>query len=289
MPFSRTTLTHTADYWDKHFLGFLKPLIEENPQLQARRSTPQRGDLLRRIITDLVTSPIVVADLTDNNPNVFWELGVRQSFKHGTITILEEGNALPFDVATKGTLTYYPKDHLKLEDFRIDFKRALQDCLSSPNEPDSHVLETMSGRGSLYEIFRKEEILRRLDALLYMLRMSPELIRSIEFAAKGNETHPRKPYFPTARFQLAPLELLQTNRYLDADDSLYTMIDLLLLELSTCNEELNLWQTHQESVNEWMLHSFLVAGESSKLTTNDLILKLGQALVAERQKLASQF
>jgi len=38
--------------------------------------------------------------LTDYNPNVFWELGVRQSFKHNTITIAEEGVILPFDVSS---------------------------------------------------------------------------------------------------------------------------------------------------------------------------------------------
>ena len=32
---------------------------------------------------------IVVADITDSKPNVYWELGVRQSFKHGTIIIRE--------------------------------------------------------------------------------------------------------------------------------------------------------------------------------------------------------
>ncbi|NVM45355.1 MAG: hypothetical protein HWN79_10600 [Candidatus Lokiarchaeota archaeon] len=63
-----------------------------------------REDILKKIIQSLVTSPIVLADLTDHNPNVFWELGVRQSFKHNTITIAEEGTKLPFDVSPKATI-----------------------------------------------------------------------------------------------------------------------------------------------------------------------------------------
>ena len=78
---------------------FLGPLIEESGELEAYRSEPIRGDVLRQIITNLVFYPVVVADLTDNNPNVYWELGVRQSFKHGTITIAEYGTKLPFDVS----------------------------------------------------------------------------------------------------------------------------------------------------------------------------------------------
>ncbi len=166
MPFSKTTDEHTEDYWTEHYESFLKPLIEENPNREARRSKAMRGDILREIITDLVVSRVVVADLTDNNPNVYWELGVRQSFKHGTITIAEAGTKLPFDVGGKGTLFYYPKDHLKMGDFHKRFKEAIQDCLANPDRPDSHVLETLSGRRTLFEIFRRDEAIRRLDAVL---------------------------------------------------------------------------------------------------------------------------
>lgn len=104
MPFSETSEEHTEQYWTKHFKTFLKPLIEESGDLEVYRSKPLRGDILKQIIAELVVSPIVVADLTDGNPNVFWELGVRQSFKHGTITIAEEGTDIPFDLSVKGIL-----------------------------------------------------------------------------------------------------------------------------------------------------------------------------------------
>jgi len=72
MPFSKTTKDHTKSYWTEHFKSFLKPLIEEYPGLEAHRSKALRGDILRQIITDLVVSHVVVADLTDHNPNVYW-------------------------------------------------------------------------------------------------------------------------------------------------------------------------------------------------------------------------
>ena len=166
MPFSETSDEHTEDYWTRQFNTFLKPLIEERPNLEACRSEALRGDILRQIITDLVVCPIVVADLTDSNPNAYWELGVRQSFKHGTITVAEYDTNLPFDLGSKGTLFYYPKDHIKNEDFRTLFKQAIDECLSHPDSPDSHVLETLSGRGTLFEIIQHDEALRRLEALL---------------------------------------------------------------------------------------------------------------------------
>ena len=166
MPFSKTTEAHTEEYWANHFNLFLKPLIETNPALEARRSEALRGDVLKQIVTDLVISVLVIADLTDCNPNVYWELGVRQSFKHGSITIAEAGTKLPFDISGKGTLFYHPSNHLKMEDFRKQFRLAVSDCLDNPQRPDSFILETISGRGSLFEIFNQGEARRRLDGLL---------------------------------------------------------------------------------------------------------------------------
>ena len=85
MPFSETHDSRTEEYWTRHFTHFLKPLIEENPKLEARRSHPLRGDLRNEIITAMVSAPIVVADLTDNNPNVLLGVGCAAEFqaRHG--------------------------------------------------------------------------------------------------------------------------------------------------------------------------------------------------------------
>jgi len=146
MPFSQTSNKHTEEYWSQHFESFLKPLIEECEGIQAFRSKPLRGDLVKEIVENLYKANVVVADLTDKNANVFWELGVRQSFKHGTITIAEQGTKPPFDISTKGTLFYYPEDHIKLQKFRNDLKKAVQDCLDNPESTDSRVLEIIPSR-----------------------------------------------------------------------------------------------------------------------------------------------
>lgn len=146
MPFSRSSEIHSEEYWTNHFNNFLKPKIEKIPALEAFRSDELRGDILKEIINDLFNSYIVVADLTDHNPNVFWELGVRLSFKYRTITIAEKGTILPFDVSTKNTIFYDPKDPINDVQFSDNFNKALIDCLTDPNKSDSIVLETLVGR-----------------------------------------------------------------------------------------------------------------------------------------------
>jgi hypothetical protein len=143
MPISQTTEEHTEEYWTDQFESFIKPLVEECGDIEVIRSEALHGDILNDIIKNLFNAEVVVADLTDLNANVFWELGVRQSCRHGTITIAENGMHVPFDVGTKGTLSYYPKHHIKNEGFRKQFKKAVVDCLENPRNPDSRVLEVI--------------------------------------------------------------------------------------------------------------------------------------------------
>jgi hypothetical protein len=50
-----------------------------------------------RVISDIIHAELVVADLTDLNPNAFYELGIRHSNEKPTIHIARSGTPLPFD------------------------------------------------------------------------------------------------------------------------------------------------------------------------------------------------
>jgi len=258
MPFTRTTAKHTKAYWTKHFQSFLKSLIEEIPELEARRSKPLRGDILRGIITTLVTSRVVVADLTDLNPNVFWELGVRQSFKHGTVTIAEEGTKLPFDVSAKGTLFYYD-GRLKNEAFRKEFKEAVLDCLEHPERPDSQVFETLSGRGTLFEIFRRDEAIRRLNAVLSAIAWNNKLFEGVikdiqenkEKRKKGKQTECS---FPGELMAKSAADLLWVDRYVDEDEEFFEGPMLYSAHVISINHHLGYWIDNEEWAEKWLLN-----------------------------------
>ncbi|MFA5794142.1 MAG: hypothetical protein WC980_03640 [Candidatus Brocadiia bacterium] len=252
MPFNHTTDVHTEEYWTKHFGVFLKPLIDENLHLEACRSKPLRGDILREIITNLVTCPVVVADLTDNNCNVYWELGVRQSFKHGTITIAEDGTKIPFDIGTKGTLFYYPNNHIKNEEFRKNLKDAINDCLITPHRPDSHVLETVSGRGTLFEILQRDEAIRRLDALISECDKNLDAFNSAIVKAKSNQKSSETIY-SASRLRCASVDLLITTRYINEDISFFELAEDYATKMIAINEQLNAWGSSQATVEKWLL------------------------------------
>ena len=235
MPFSKSSENHSEEYWTKHYNNFLKPLIEEVSGIEAHRVEALRGDILRQIITNLVVSYIVVAELTDHNPNVFWELGVRQSFKYNTITIAEEGVQLPFDISSKATLFYNVNNDSKLEEFKERFKAAIKDCIQNPNRPDSYVLETISGRGSLFEIMRLDEAKRRIEALISECKMNYKIWQETVEISDNIED------FLNTRFNFltSAIESLVVNRYIDEDVRFYNSAEMYLRLLKNMTTRVN--------------------------------------------------
>lgn len=279
MPFSQTTPEHTKEYWDKQYDSFLKPLIEENSKVKAHRSEAERGDVVKQIITDLVVSPIVVADITDKNANVFWELGVRQSFKHGTITIAEYGTDLPFDIIGKGTLFYYPNDHIKTSKFfTTQFKKAINDCLSYPDKQDSKVLESITGRGTLFETFLRDETNRRLDAVLYECEMNLESIKVIietaEKNLKNSDIQSRK-NLPFIRLSSRTFEFLIISRYINIQTDIYEILASQLNIIDSINANLikwaNLLDGNTDQMNEQLILSNKNIAKGMELLKSQII------------------
>ena len=81
----------------------IKPTIEASGYSVIRADDVQRtGAITKDIVSRLAQSDLLVADLTDLNPNVLYELGVRHALRGtGTIMILDERRTpeIPFDLS----------------------------------------------------------------------------------------------------------------------------------------------------------------------------------------------
>ena len=65
-----------------------------------------RNIITETIIEKLKTSDLVIADLTDLNPNVFYELGIRHHTGKPTILLAANGTTLPFDIGVMPVIFY---------------------------------------------------------------------------------------------------------------------------------------------------------------------------------------
>ncbi len=81
MPFSATKKC-TSEEWTEIFENVHSPAIAESRLgYECKRSSIRPGAFIKDILTQLNEADIVLADLTDMNPNVFYELGVRHTLK----------------------------------------------------------------------------------------------------------------------------------------------------------------------------------------------------------------
>jgi hypothetical protein len=94
----------------------------------------------------------VVADLTERNPNVFYELAIRHALRKPLVQLIKKGEAIPFDVA--GTRTIYV-DHRDLD----SVEAAKNDIIEQVRalEKDSSLLETPISVSLDLQILRHSE------------------------------------------------------------------------------------------------------------------------------------
>jgi tetratricopeptide (TPR) repeat protein len=82
---------------------WIKPIPEGKNYKVIRADDIQRSGLITQdVILGLASADLVIADLTDLNPNVFYELGVRHALRgQGTIMLLDESRTqdVPFDIS----------------------------------------------------------------------------------------------------------------------------------------------------------------------------------------------
>jgi len=67
------------------------------------------GMITSQVIQRIVDDPLVIADLTERNPNVFYELAIRHVIRKPLVQIIKKGEQIPFDVA--GTRTIHVDHH----------------------------------------------------------------------------------------------------------------------------------------------------------------------------------
>jgi len=95
------------------------------------------GMITSQVIQHIVDDPLVIADLTERNPNVFYELAIRHAIRKPLVQIIRKGEQIPFDVA--GTRTIHV-DHRDLDSVEEAKKEIGSQILAL--EKDSSKLET---------------------------------------------------------------------------------------------------------------------------------------------------
>ena len=123
------------------------------------------NSISQSIIDHLKTADLVIADLTDHNPNAFYELGFRTALGKPTIQIKAKGESLPFDVTTIQTFDYNLTDLAEIDNFKNRIKQTIQSYSfeETGNCDDIDKSATNFNAVILQEIFKLQDMVNGLS------------------------------------------------------------------------------------------------------------------------------
>jgi len=243
MPFSRTK-SCTKEEWTGIFKGIIKPAVEESGLgYVCERSVAERQNIIKGIL-ESVNQANVVADLTDNNPNVFYELGVRHTLANRTILIAQGEKDIPFDLKPYPT-TFYSKSLTNIEEFKNDIQKKLVDIETNPERSDNPVSDFLKDKNIMLLSVEKSVNLKKLTALISELSYNINSIDSILDSVKISEERRKKDKHEftvsTERLSNICLELLLSTSYITLSQKLLEITQGTNVLIRLVNASLELW------------------------------------------------
>jgi tetratricopeptide (TPR) repeat protein len=161
--------------FDAVWEGILQPAVPSDFETKRADELRQPGLIDRMYNEWLFDADIVLADLTFGNPNVYYELGIRQALsKKGTVLVACKGTKLPFDVRNQYVIHYDYFAAPTLRAFQAELRQAIGNAsvqeLGSPVHVFLPGLVVGRYRGEKAPEARIQELTSRIQELEAALR-----------------------------------------------------------------------------------------------------------------------
>lgn len=143
---------------DKLLAYVVEPVVESLARDSAQADTAARIEVIRadrtslpgriskQMIADIASCDVMIADLTGDNPNVLYEVGLRQALLRPYVLMAERGHKLPFDLADIRTI-FYDFDVAEVDKAKDELAQFLRRALAGEVSPiDQELLAPYASR-----------------------------------------------------------------------------------------------------------------------------------------------
>ena len=165
----------------------IRPVVEERGFVAVRGDEIERAGLITSQVLDrIIQNDLVIADLTDQNANVFYELAVRHALRKPFVQLMAKDQQLPFDVQGMRTIMVDHTDLDSVHSAKEQLGRAIDAALGRDADivtPMSVALTLQDLRGSSSP--REAGLSQIIETLPQMMDILQDLQRHLGTGSPG--------------------------------------------------------------------------------------------------------
>jgi hypothetical protein len=106
-------MPYAKEFNNAYYFGIKHPIERRRRKCERTDQDVFTGDVVERVKHRIATAELVIADITGNNPNVFYEVGYAEGVGKPILLISQEQET-PFDLKTRRQIRYDPQDIFSL-------------------------------------------------------------------------------------------------------------------------------------------------------------------------------
>ncbi len=147
----------------------IKPVLQEYgfDDVRPAYEINEPGKIGEQVIQRIINDDLVIANLTGNNPNVMYELAIRQMTGKPVINICESGTNLPFDIVEDRTI-FFVNDMLGASELRTKLSYFLNEIRLDKEYMSNSILSSVKERSNMLEISSIQKQITQLNRILEM-------------------------------------------------------------------------------------------------------------------------
>lgn len=212
----------------------IKPAAEENGLEPFRVDDKQMagGIITKDITRSIIKAELIIAEMTGQNPNVLYELGLAHSAKKRVIMITQKESDIPFDIKN---IRYILYDVNHLKELHLNLSHAISVVMSNPNSeeydffPELKIITNEKER----DIKRLREEYFELISLAHGIKVTTEpnfayVFFNNRYVGIAPQTIHVNPYSPRNVLTVFALEHFEEYKVLTPEDLKFGLIHIKL-------------------------------------------------------------
>ena len=197
----------------------IRPVFEDAPfymEVCIANELDTLGSIGKQVISHLLEDDLVIADLTDLNANVMYELAIRHAARKPVITLAPHGQNLPFDVIDQRTL-FYTNDLFGGEALKEELFKKGQSAMEAGKKHDNPIYQVVDRpliKGAGIEVSKEDLVLEELNRLSTQIsRMELEKEEFFRLSRKTAMTYPMEGFI-SGEDRVAKMRMEDERRFM---------------------------------------------------------------------------